>query len=149
MSKGVKKNLAAYCGLCCADCFGYKGKVADLARDLRKELRDSKFKKFADFIATTNFGKVFKDYDKCYEVLGGMVRFRCKKGCRDGGGNPFCTIRKCCQKKNLKGCWECGEFEKCKKLNFLVLVHSDAPKKNLRIIKKKGMAEFLRGKRNW
>lgn len=34
------KNPMAYCGLCCLDCFGYKGKIADLARDLRKELRN-------------------------------------------------------------------------------------------------------------
>jgi len=41
------KNLLAYCGLYCGDCFAYKGKIAkgkiaDLARDLRKELRDEK-----------------------------------------------------------------------------------------------------------
>ena len=30
------KNLTAYCGLYCGDCFNYKGEIADLARDLRK-----------------------------------------------------------------------------------------------------------------
>lgn len=55
-------NLVAYCGLCCADCFGYKGKVADLARDLRKELRESRFKNFADAVATTSFGKMYEIY---------------------------------------------------------------------------------------
>lgn len=142
-------NLVAYCGLCCLDCFGYKGKVANLARDLRKELRESKFKNFADAVANTSFGKAYKDYDKCHEVLGAMVRFRCKKGCRAGGGNPFCKIRKCCQKKSIDGCWECGEFEKCDKLDFLISVHSSASCQNLRIIKKKGVDEFLKGKRNW
>lgn len=41
------KNLIAYCGLYCGDCFAHKGKVADLARDLRKELRQAKFDKTA------------------------------------------------------------------------------------------------------
>jgi len=52
-------------------------------------------------------------------------------------------------KKEASGCWQCDEFEKCDKLDFLILVHNDAPLKNLRIIKKKGMEEFLKGKRNW
>ena len=36
-------NLVAYCGLCCGDCFNRKGEIADLARDLRKKLRENKF----------------------------------------------------------------------------------------------------------
>ena len=40
-----QKELIAYCGLYCGDCFAYQGKIADLARDLRKELRQSKFDK--------------------------------------------------------------------------------------------------------
>ncbi|MBU0619435.1 DUF3795 domain-containing protein [Patescibacteria group bacterium] len=146
---GKDKNLVTYCGLCCLDCFGYKGKVADLARDLRQELRKSKFKNFADFAATTGFGKVYKNYNKCYEVLGAMVKFRCKKRCRAGGGNPFCKIRKCCHKKDVDGCWKCEDFEKCEKLNFLTPVHKNASRQNLKIIKKKGLDEFLKGKRYW
>jgi hypothetical protein len=37
------KKLIAYCGLYCGDCVNYKGEVADLARDLRKKLRQEKF----------------------------------------------------------------------------------------------------------
>ncbi len=33
------KKLVAYCGLYCGDCFGYKGKITELAKDLRNELR--------------------------------------------------------------------------------------------------------------
>lgn len=149
MNNDCKNNEVAYCGLCCIDCFGYKGKVADLARDLRKELRESKFKNFADGICNTSFGKEYKNYNKCYEVLGAMVKFRCKNGCREGGGNPFCQIRKCCQKKDIRGCWECSEWEGCDKLNFLKSVHGDACLKNLTIIKKRGLKEFIQGKRNW
>lgn len=143
------KSLIAYCGLCCLDCHGYKQKIPDLARDLRKELRSSKYEKFASALSTQSFGKGFKEYKKCYEVLGAMVKFRCHKGCRNGGGNPFCSIRKCCQKKELKGCWLCTEFESCKKLDTLRPVHDDAHIKNLIILRKKGEDAFLKGKRNW
>jgi len=30
----------AYCGLNCGDCHGFTGEISDLARDLRKALRD-------------------------------------------------------------------------------------------------------------
>ena len=143
------ENLIAYCGLYCADCHGHNGRIPDLARDLRKELRESRYDKFAGFISTYSFGKDFKNYDECYKVLGAMVKFRCKKGCRSGGGSPFCKIRKCCQKKELEGCWVCEEFEKCEKLDFLNPVHGDAHVKNLRLIKKIGEKEFVKGKTHW
>lgn len=143
------EKLIAYCGLCCADCFGFEGDIADMARDLRKEMRTPAYKRFVDFISKTSFGKEYKNYGACYKMLGAMVRFRCKRGCRNGGGPPFCKIRQCCQKKGFAGCWECDEFEDCKRLDFLKGVHLDAHIKNLKIIEKKGTAEFIKGKRNW
>ncbi len=136
--------MIAYCGLYCGDCFAYKGKIADLARDLRKELRQEKF----DIIVKGIPFKAFKNYKECYDVLGALVRLRCKNTCR-GGGNPFCKIRKCCQKKNIDGCWECNEFETCKKLDFLKANHGNAHIKNLRKLTKEGTGEFLKGKTHW
>jgi len=34
------RNLIAYCGLYCSDCFSHKEKVANLARDLRKDAKN-------------------------------------------------------------------------------------------------------------
>ena len=144
-----EEQLIGYCGLYCGDCHGFSGKIPDLARDLRKELREIKYDKFAAFISKYSFGKDFKNYDECYKVLGAMVKFRCKKGCINGGGSPFCNIRKCCQTKNLEGCWECEEFETCKKLDFLIPVHGDAHIKNLRRLKRNGKSEFVKGKHEW
>lgn len=149
MSNKKDEYLIAYCGLYCSDCHGYNGRIPDLARDLRKELRESKYEKFAGFISTYSFGKDFKNYDECYNVLGAMVKFRCKKGCRAGGGSPFCKIRKCCQKKELNGCWECSDFETCKELQFLEPVHGNAHIKNLKNIKRKGKMEFVKGNTLW
>ncbi len=110
---------------------------------------DAKYDRFANFISTYSFGKDFKNYDECYKVLGAMVKFRCRSGCRNGGGSPFCKIRKCAQKKEFDGCWECVEFETCKELKFLENVHEDAHIKNLKTIKKKGKKEFINGKTLW
>jgi len=142
-------NLIAYCGLYCGDCFSYKGKVADLARDLRKELRQAKFDKTAEFLSSLSFFEALKNYRQCYEVLGALVKFRCKKACKGGGGPPFCKMRKCCQQKGIEGCWQCDEFETCEKLDFLKPNHGDAHLKNLRQIKKAGVDNFLEGKRYW
>jgi hypothetical protein len=144
-----EENLVGYCGLYCGDCHGLNGRIPDLARDLREELRKSRYDKFAGFLSQSSFGKDFKNYDECYKVLGAMVKFRCRKGCRNGGGNPACKIRKCSQDKGFEGCWTCREFEKCEKLDFLVPVHGDAHKKNLRRIKKNGLKPFVEGKRLW
>ncbi|MCK4387126.1 MAG: DUF3795 domain-containing protein [Dehalococcoidia bacterium] len=141
------KNLIAYCGLYCGDCINHKGEIADLARDLRKKLREAKFDRVAQGLS--NFFKEFKNYQQCYEVLGAMVRLRCKRACRNGGGPPVCKIRNCCQKKNIPGCWECEEFETCEKLDFLKPIHEDAHLKNLRKMRKQGVNKFLEGNRYW
>jgi len=146
---GVDEGLLTYCGLYCGDCHGYTGRVADLARDLRKELRRSGYERFADSMSAYPFGSVFKDYRQCYDVLGQMVKFRCRTGCRAGGGPPLCEIRKCVQENGFDGCWQCEIFETCEKLEFLKPVHGDAHLRNLKALRKKGVDGFIRGKRYW
>ena len=144
-----KKELVAYCGLYCGECPNYTGRIADLARDLRKELRSVRFDKTAEALSELSFFSMFKDYKQCYGVLGGMVKLRCKQTCRGGGGNPFCKIRKCSQKKGIEGCWLCVEFETCENLNKLEANHGVAHIKNLRRIKRNGIDAFLDGQKHW
>ena len=122
--------MIAYCGLDCAECVNHKGQIADGARDLRKLLRDQKFAAMAPGLA--KYFKEFADYERCYAVLGAMVRLRCKRGCREGGGNPGCRARTCCQKKGIAGCWECTDFETCAKLEFLKPIHGDEHRRSLK-----------------
>jgi len=147
--KTKDQKLISYCGLNCVDCHGHSGIIPDMARDLRKELRSIRYDKFASFISKYSFGKDFESYDECYKVLGAMVKFRCRKGCRNGGGSPFCKIRICVEKKGFDGCWECDEYNVCKKLQFLEPVHGDAHIKNINKIKKIGKNELLKGKTLW
>ena len=144
-----EKELIAYCGLYCGECYNYKGKIADLARDLRKELRAEKFGERAEKMSQTSFFATFKNYPQCYELLGSMVKFRCHRTCRGNGGPPGCKMRDCCRRKNIEGCWECDQFETCRKLDFLRDFHDDAHLKNLAILKKSGVEGFLKAKKNW
>jgi hypothetical protein len=144
-----EKELIAYCGLYCGDCYRYKGRIADLARDLRKELRQEKFADVAEKMSVNAFFSAFKNYPQCYEVLGEIVKLRCKRTCWGGGGPPVCKIRECCRKKDIEGCWQCDEFESCKKLDFLKPYHGDAYITNLKILKKSGVDSFINGKRYW
>lgn len=139
----------AYCGLYCAECPNHTGVIADLARDLRKELRQYKFEKTSELLADIPFFKEFAKYDDCYTVLGAMVKMRCGRTCKEGGANPGCKIRKCAQKKQLEGCWQCEGFETCDKLDFLNKNHGVAHRKNLRILASKGPEEFLNGEKYW
>lgn len=141
------KKIIAYCGLYCGDCFNRQGKIADLARDLRKELRKYNFSEVSKGLA--KYFKDLKNYDVCYQTLRAMVRLRCNHCCVEGGGNPMCKIRKCCQKNKIKGCWQCNNFEKCNKFAFLKSIHKDANIKNLRRIKKEGIDKLIKGSRDW
>jgi hypothetical protein len=143
------KDLIAYCGLYCGDCYHYKGKLADLARDLRKELRSYKFDRRAEKMSTVPYYAALKYYPQTYEFLGTLVKFRCKKACRGDGGPPVCKIRECCRQKGIEGCWQCDDFETCGTMDFLKKHHEDGYIKNLRIIRKSGVDSFISGKRYW
>jgi hypothetical protein len=147
--KKQNKNLVAYCGLYCGDCFAYSGVIADLAKNLRKELRKVRFERIAENVSQIPYFKVLTNYSTCYDVLGTIVKFRCKSTCRNGGGNPYCKIRKCCSSKQYFGCWECVDFEKCDILKELTPGHGNAIILNLWKIKNRGLENFLNGKKDW
>ena len=54
------KSLVSYCGLYCGDCHGYKGSIADLASDLRKELKKYNFDEVAKVIPFKEFNVILK-----------------------------------------------------------------------------------------
>ena len=146
-----KTDGIAYCGLYCDGCPSHTGEIPDLARDLRKALRTFRYDIIAEGLAGQGFDffKSFEKYPECYEVLGSLVKMRCKAGCKHGGGNPYCKIRKCSQKNDFEGCWECSDFKTCEKLKVQDEFHGDAHNKNLRIIQKRGVKTFLAGKKHW
>ena len=99
-----------YCGARCPTCFAYRKNVSEAAKALRRELRAEKLKeswKEFPFLA---------DYVSFKKSLDGLAMLRCTRMCRGGGGNPWCKIRRCAQKREFVGCWECGDFDACRKL---------------------------------
>lgn len=137
-------KMAAYCGLFCGTCKFNEGTIPDLARDLRKELRSVRFDKAAEVIPFINA----EDYERCYEVLGMMVKLRCK-GCKVSSRSQYCNIAKCAEKKGYDGCWECSDFQVCDKLDFLEPVHGDAHKKNMRKINRVGVDRWVKEGPEW
>jgi hypothetical protein len=134
--------LTGYCGLYCGDCIRYKSKAADLALELLNELKRVDFANYAKVKRSSV--KEFERYDEMIKAVEAIKYLKCNTPCRlggDGCAKP-CEIRKCAPSKNLKGCWECSEFEKCGKLEFLKPVHGNGPQKNLKKIKKYGLENW-------
>ena len=49
------------------------------------------------------------DYASLRKGLKWMTRFKCD-GCKSGGGNPECNLRKCAQEKGVENCGACAEL---------------------------------------
>ena len=111
------KGLIAYCGLDCAECFSYKMTVSDAAKSLRRELRVARLKEGWNEIPFLGEYWAFK------KSLDGLAMLRCPRPCREGGGNPWCKIRKCAVKKGVAGCWECDNLSTDNELNKRYLVN--------------------------
>jgi hypothetical protein len=144
-----RERLIAYCGLYCGDCSGYKGTIANLARDLHRELERERFADLAQFLSRIPCFKALEGFSQCCAVLQTLPKLRCKKTCRGNGGPPHCAIRACNRKKGYDGCWQCDKFKTCAKLDLLRAGHGDAHLRNLRKIRRSGATTFLAGKRHW
>lgn len=119
------KNLIAYCGIDCSQCFSYKMTVSEAAKLLRRELRSAKLKNFWQDIPF--LGK----YEPFKKSLDGLAMLRCPKGCRGGGGNPWCKVKRCSQKKGFWSCGECAVMATCPKLAYISKGYKNA---NLKIL---------------
>lgn len=144
-----KIELVGYCGLYCGTCASYTQRISNVAKELRRELRKGKLDaKIAAVMAKVPGFEAFKHYEKGYELLGAMMKIRCSKSCRQGGGPPGCQIKKCAKKKRLAGCWECDDFVGCKTLAVLEQF-GDTDRsylKNLRKIRRDGVAAYVKQK---
>ena len=98
-----KTDLVGWCGLYCYECPSYTQKAANLAAELRKQLRKDKVDKYADMMAKMPGFEAFSNYSQCMELLDAMTRIRCK-GCKAGGWDRTCKIRKCAIRKKYRGC---------------------------------------------
>jgi hypothetical protein len=92
-------RLVTYCGLHCDLCSS-RGRMPKQAAALRDAMRTEGWEFWGNEVPG------FKDF---WQFLNVMVDKPCP-GCRQGGGPPFCGIRKCARKKGLDLCIECKEW---------------------------------------
>lgn len=125
-SRNVKKEDFAYCGLNCTTC---KNKFADIRKkiiELEKAFDEANVEEIVKVIP---FMKLkYLGYKKFINFF----KNKCP-GCRKGGGNPFCSIRKCAKKKGYFSCAEC-KSDMCKKFKLILKVHKDNEVQNNRKI---------------
>jgi hypothetical protein len=100
-AKKDKLRLVTYCGLHCNLC-SQRGRIPLQSAALRDTMR----KEGWEFWGNTIPG--FKGF---WKFLGGMSDpDKSCPGCRQGGGPPFCGVRKCARRKGLDLCIECEEW---------------------------------------
>ncbi len=100
-----KLRFIAYCGLYCPKCLNMK--IALLAKKLLKELISAK----------DNGATFLQDDPSIKKALDKLIDLECIKFCREGKKkSETCSIKICCDKHKIIGCWECPDFNSCKNL---------------------------------
>jgi len=133
----TNEDLIGCCGIYCGACPFHRSEMPDLAKKLKDALKEEKFDKIAvpfDWVGN------YKEFKKWINFL---ARAKCE-GCQAGGGNPFCSIRKCCRKKGIKSCAECEDFKTCKKLEWITERYRKWNLKNLKRMQEVGYEEWLK-----
>jgi hypothetical protein len=139
-----EKDLTAYCGLYCGDCIRYKCRASELADELLNEIDKNNFTEYAKIKRTHK--KEFENFKSFISLLKAISEIKCEIPCGLGGDGcgGKCEIIACVSTKGLEGCWECSDFERCDKFEFLKPFHGNAPLKNLRKIKELGIENWAK-----
>jgi hypothetical protein len=135
LSEG-SKNLIGYCGLYCGACGIYQGKIKHAVENLHNVITAYGFDKVMPELA--KWEPSLQHYPEFDQVMNGLVKlFGECPGCVAGGGDPTCVIRECCKPRGYATCAECGEMEKCEKIQ-----RSQHTLKALQEVKAKGVGKW-------
>ena len=94
-------KYVTYCGLYCGLCT-QRSRIPQQA----KALRDSMAKDGFD-----QWGQDMPNFKEFWSFLNQWCDLKnCCQGCRQGGGNPECEIRKCIQQRNIDFCPSCEDY---------------------------------------
>ncbi|MCE7738899.1 MAG: DUF3795 domain-containing protein [Candidatus Heimdallarchaeota archaeon] len=96
-----KHDLVAPCGDYCSGCGQYNGLIIKIAK-LMKDL--------ADLYGFEFRSKGVFDFKEFVKGLKWFINNAKCPGCQQGGGPPWCEVKKCCFEKGLRICFECVEF---------------------------------------
>jgi len=140
--KNGESELTAYCGLYCGDCIRYRCRAADLSESLLDEIEKNHWLQYT--AVKKSDVEAFDQFEALPKLLKALAELKCNTPCRAGGdgcGQP-CAISACVKGKDLDGCWQCPDFETCDKLEFLVPLHGDSVRNNLRAIQQHGLENW-------
>lgn len=94
-------RLVTYCGLYCGLC-AERARIPARATSLRESMAREGWDSWGTHVPG------FTDFWSFLENL--CDPDKCCPGCRQGGGPPFCSIRKCAEEREIDTCPFCGEF---------------------------------------
>lgn len=94
-------ECVTYCGLYCDLCGG-RGRISERAQKLRQSMEEEGY---------TVWGDGIPGFSEFWLFLNNLCDpEKACPGCRQGGGPPFCSIRKCCQKRGFDICVFCDDY---------------------------------------
>lgn len=94
-------RLVTYCGLYCGLC-GQRGRIPSRANALRESMTKAGW----DF-----WGTEIPGFSGFWKFLTNLCDpDKCCPGCRQGGGPPFCGVRKCARARQVDVCVFCEEY---------------------------------------
>ena len=99
-------RLVTYCGLYCGLC-AERGRIPRQAGALRDSMSKEGYE---------HWGKELPGFVEFWKFLDGLCGpDKACPGCRQDGGPPFCTIRKCVREQEIEVCVFCEDYP-CKRV---------------------------------
>ena len=96
-----ERDLVTYCGLYCDLC-AERRRIPQQAAALRESMRQEDYELWAAELPG------FREF---WMFLASLCdREQTCPGCRQGGGPPFCTLRKCAQERKVETCPLCDDY---------------------------------------
>ncbi len=108
-SESEKLRYVTICGLYCGLC-SQRGRIPQQARALRDTLAKDGFDQWGQNIP--NFKEFWTLLNQWSDLKNACP------GCRQGGGNPECEIRKCAQQRKVESCPHCEDYP-CERIREL------------------------------
>ena len=96
----MEYKYTCYCGLYCENC-ATKARVEPAAKVLPLEMEKAGFEDIMQYLP---------EGDAFWRFLSGMAAEGCCASCREGSGDPGCSIRLCAQQKKVELCALCDEY---------------------------------------
>ena len=123
----MDERYICYCGLYCENC-AVRARINPVAKTLHNEMKAAGFEEIIHLIPG---GDGFWPFLKYMGEIGMCT------SCREGSGDPGCTIRICAKEKGVELCAFCNEYP-CERINVFLTMHS-ALKSDNELLREKGM----------